>query len=140
MGLAVALLILKSGTELVLETVRALRGEEVDFSRYELAFVEEYRLFQERQRADWLLNIISEEGPLTRPALLARCRELLDVQAVPILRELGWGKGVEPEKQVVGVLERLGEQGLVTGRDVLQVTEKGRTELKIGSYEKLVGR
>lgn len=139
-GLAVAVLILKSGTELVLETVRTLRGEEVDFSRSELGFVEEYRLFQERQLADWLLHIIAEERPLTQPALLARCREPLNVQEVPILRELGWGQGVGLEKQVVGALERLGERGLVTARDVLQVTEKGRTELEIGSYEKLVGR
>ncbi len=48
-GLAVAVLILKSGVELGLETVRALRGEQVDFSRYELGFVKEYRRFQERR-------------------------------------------------------------------------------------------
>jgi len=137
-GLAVAALILKSGVELAMETLRALRGEEMDFSRYELGFVEEYRRFQERQLADWLLHLIAEEGPLTlrpcsgqaRPALLARCREVLDAQDVPVLRELGWGKGAGLEKQVVGALETLVERGLVTARDVLQVTEKGprRTE------------
>jgi ubiquinone/menaquinone biosynthesis C-methylase UbiE len=94
-GLAVAALILRSGIELALETVRALRGEEMEFSRYELGFVEEYRRFQERQ----------------------------------LLRELGWGKGAGLEKQVVGALETLVGRGLVTARDVLQVTEKGRAEL-----------
>jgi cation diffusion facilitator family transporter len=130
-GLAVAALILKSGVELALETVRALRGEEMDFSRYELGFVEEYRRFQEQQLADWLLHVIAEEGPLARPALLARCREVLDAQDVPILRELGWSKGAGLEKQVVGALETLVEQGLVTAGDVLQVTEKGRAELSL---------
>jgi len=130
-GLAVAALILKSGVELAMEMVRALRGEEMDFSRYELGFVEEYRRFQERQLAEWLLHIIAEEGPLARPALLARCREVLDAQDVPILRELGWGKGAGLEKQVVGALETLVEQGLVTAGDVLQVTEKGRAELSL---------
>jgi cation diffusion facilitator family transporter len=138
-GLAVAALILKSGLELAMETVRALRGEEIDFSRYELGFVEEYRRFQERQLADWLLHLIAEEGPLAlrpcsgqdRPALLARCRGMLDAQDVPILRELGWGKGAGLEKQVVGALETLVEQGLVTAGDVLQVTEKGRAELSL---------
>jgi hypothetical protein len=55
-----------NGVELGLETVRALRGEEVDFARYELGFVEEYRRFQERQLAEWLLSVVTEEGPLSR--------------------------------------------------------------------------
>jgi cation diffusion facilitator family transporter len=130
-GLAVAALILKSGLELAMETVRALRGEEIDFSRYELGFVEEYRRFQERQLAGWLLHLIAEEGSLARPTLLARCREVLNAQEVPILRELGWGRGAGLEKRVVGALETLAEQKLVTANDVLQVTEKGRAELSL---------
>jgi hypothetical protein len=130
-GLAVAALILKSGVELALETVRALRGEEVDFSRYELGFIEEYRHFQKQKLADWLLSIVTEEGPLTRPALLTRCQETLDAQDVPILRELGWGKGVAGlEKRVANALETLIEQGLVTtDGELLEVTQKGRVEL-----------
>lgn len=142
-GLAVAALILKSGVELALETVRALRGEEVDFSRYELGFVEEYRRFQERQLADWLLHIIAEEGPLTRPALLARCREVLDAQDVPILREFGWGKEAWLEERITKTLETLVEWGLITqsrakvsdrAQEELQVTEKGRAELRPGVW------
>lgn len=129
-GLAIAVLILKSGVELALETVRALRGEQVDFSRYELGFVEEYRHFQEQQLADWLLSVVAEEGPLTRPALLARCREVLDAQDVPILRELGWGKGSRLEKRVTKTLETLVEQSLITtDGEVLEATDKGRAEL-----------
>ncbi len=128
-GLAVAVLILKSGVELALETVRALRGEEVDFSRYELGFVEEYRHFQEQQLADWLLSVVAEEGPLTRPALLALCRETLGAQDVPILRELRWGKEAGLEKRVTKALEALIEQGLVSAGEVLEATEKGRAEL-----------
>lgn len=129
-GLAVAILILKSGVELAMETVRALRGEEIDFSRYELRFVEEYRQFQQQQLVDWLLHIITEQGPLTRPALLSYCRKLLDVQDVPTLRELGWGKNAGLEKKINSVLGMLVEQGLVTAGDVLQVTEKGCLERK----------
>jgi hypothetical protein len=130
-GLAVAALILKSGVELALETARALRGEEVDFSRYELGFVEEYRHFQKQQLADWLLSIVTGEGPLTRPALLTRCQETLDTQDVPILREVGWGKGVAGlEKRVANALETLIEQGLVTNDgELLKVTQRGRVEL-----------
>ena len=137
-GLAVAVLILKSGVELAMETVRALRGEEVDFSRYELGFVEAYRRFQERQLTDWLLYTIAEEGPMTPrpcsghacPVLLAHCRETLDLQDVPIIRELRWGRRAGLDKQVVDAVETLVERGLVTGRDVLEVTEKGHVELR----------
>ena len=135
-GLAVAALILKSGVELALETVRALRGEEVDFSRYELGFVDEYRHFQERQLADWLLSIIAraKERPLTRAALLAGCRETLDAQDVPILRELGWSSGARLEERVMGTLETLAEQGLIAVNGELQITEKGRAELRPGVW------
>jgi SAM-dependent methyltransferase len=130
-GLAVAVLILKSGIALALETVRALRGEQVDFSRYELGFVEEYRRFQERQLADWLLSVVTEEGPLTRLALLAHCRGTLDARDVPVLRELGWNRGaVRLEEQVTNTLETLIAQSLIIADgEMLQVTEKGRAEL-----------
>jgi hypothetical protein len=135
-GLAIATLILKSGVDLALETVRALRGEEVDFSRYELGFVEEYRHFQERQLADWLLSIIAgaKEKPLTRAALLAGCQKTLDAQDVPILRELGWGSGARLEERVMGTLETLAEQGLIAANGELQVTDKGRAELRPGMW------
>jgi ubiquinone/menaquinone biosynthesis C-methylase UbiE len=134
-GLAVAALILKSGVEMALEMVRTLRGEEMDFSRYELGFVEEYRHFQERQLGDWLLYVIAEEGPVTQPALLAHCRETLDAQDVPILHELGWGKGLGLEKQVTGALETLVECRLVTtDGKALEVTERGRAELRPGVW------
>lgn len=130
MGLAVAALILKSGIELLLETVRMLRGEEVNFSRYELGFVMAYRRFQERQLADWLLYSIAEEGQATHLALLARCREMLNAEDVPILRELGWRKGLGLEKRVTSALRTLVEQGLVTTGDLLDITEQGRAQLR----------
>jgi hypothetical protein len=74
-----------------------------------------------------LLHIIAEQGPLTQHALLAHCRELLNMQDVPILRELEWDSEAGLEKRVMCALERLGEQGLVTISDVLKVTETGRT-------------
>jgi ubiquinone/menaquinone biosynthesis C-methylase UbiE len=123
------------------ETVRVLRGEEVDLTRYELGFVEAYRHFQERQLADWLLSVVAEEGPLTRPALLARCRETLDARDVPILRELGWGKeAARLEERVTRTLETLIVQGLIIADgEVLRITDNGRAELseEVWSAEEL---
>jgi hypothetical protein len=127
----VAVLILKSGAELAVETLRALRGEKIDFSRYELGFMEEYHHFQQRQLADWLLYVIAEKGPITQPALLTHCRETFNLMDVPTLRELGWDKGAGLDKQVVDALETLARQELITAEDALQVTAKGRIELEL---------
>jgi hypothetical protein len=127
LALAIAILILKSGIELAIETVRALRGEEVDFSRYELAFIEEYNQFQKQQLADWLLSVVAEKGPMDRAALLTRCREVFDVEDVPVLREMGWGATMAgSEKRVAGALELLAKQGLLhLHGEALEVTQKG---------------
>ncbi|MGD2253933.1 MAG: hypothetical protein PVF70_13545 [Anaerolineales bacterium] len=127
LALAIAILILKSGIELAIETVRALRGEEVDFSRYELAFIEEYNQFQKQQLADWLLSVVAEQGPMDRAALLTRCREVFDVEDVPVLREMGWGATMAgSEKRVAGALELLAKQGLLhLHGEALEVTQKG---------------
>jgi hypothetical protein len=130
-GLMVAGLILKSGGELAIETMRALRGEEVDFSRYELGFVEEYRRFRKRYLADWLLVIIAEGGPEAKSTLLTHCRKVLDTQDVPIIRELGWGKGHGLEREIESALDILLEQGfIVMDGEMLDVTKKAHTELE----------
>jgi hypothetical protein len=130
-GLAIAGLILKSGIELAIETVRVLRGEEIDFSRYELAFVEEYNRFQEQQLADWLLFVVAEEGSIHLSKLLSRSREMLDVKNVPVLRELGWGKTLTGiEKRVGRAVETLIDRSLVVSRgEKLEITKKGSSTL-----------
>ena len=124
-GLAVAALILKSGYELAIEMLKSLRGEEVDFSRYELDFVEEYRLFRNQKLDEWLLYIISAEPSLTQPGLVDRCHQLLNLQDVPILRELGWDKGFELDISISAALDRLKDQGLIAADEVLELTPKG---------------
>jgi cation diffusion facilitator family transporter len=128
-GLAVAFIILKSGIELAIETLHALRGEEVDYSQYELDFVEAYRRFQEQKLDEWLLYLIVEEGPLDQRDLTARCQQLLNIRDVPILRELGWDQSDGLENKVGSALERLSVEGLITKGDVLQATQLGTSEL-----------
>jgi SAM-dependent methyltransferase len=55
---------------------------------------------------------------------------MLDAEDVPMLRAFGWGKGSGVLKQVDGAVEILIQQGLVTDSDILQVTEKGRADLR----------
>ena len=61
-GLAVALLILKSAVELAAEVVRSLGDEEVDVSRYQFGLVEKYQRFRQVQLCDWMLYMMFDAG------------------------------------------------------------------------------
>lgn len=132
-GLGVAVLILKSGYELALEMAKSLRGEAVDFSRYELDFVEEYRLFQDQKLDEWLLYVISTESGLTEPDLVNRCQQLLNLQDVPILRELGWDQKFKLEEKISSAIQRMQHQDLITSDDFLEVTQNGDDILNIST-------
>ena len=88
-GLAVAVLILKSAVELVVELARSLGEEEVDLSRYKMGLAEQYEQFRQAQLRDWMLYLVQERGVLTRAELLARARQALDFGDNPVLQELG---------------------------------------------------
>ncbi len=70
-GLAVAVLILKSAVELAVETVRSLGEEEVDLSRYEFGIVGGYGQFRQVQLRDWMLYLVEKHGVQTRTELIA---------------------------------------------------------------------
>ena len=70
-GLAVAVLILKSAVELAVETVRSLGEEEVDLSRYEFGIVGGYEQFRQAQLRDWMLYLVEKHGVQTRTELIA---------------------------------------------------------------------
>lgn len=68
-GMAVAVLILKSAIELAVETVRSLGEEEVDLSRYQMELAGWYERFRQAQLRDWLLYLVErEEGTDARGA------------------------------------------------------------------------
>ena len=70
-GLAVAVLILKSAVELAIETIRSLGEEEVDLSRYKVGLVERYEQFRQAQLRDWMLYLVEKHGVQTRTELIA---------------------------------------------------------------------
>lgn len=123
-GLVVAALILKSGVELALELIRTLHGEEMNFSKYELGFVEEYQTFQQEQLSDWLLYIIRQNQFESQKELLKYCHETLNVQDVPILRELGYRKKEEVDKQIKSVLENFKKTGVIKMEEELKVSRE----------------
>jgi len=128
-GLVVAILILRSGVELALELIRTLQGEEMNFYKYELGFVEEYRTFQNQQLSDWLLYVIEKNQFKSQEELLHYCHETLNVQDVPILRELGFSKEEKADIRIRNILENIIAEGLITAREEIEVSSKGIVRL-----------
>ncbi len=128
-GLAVAVLILKSAFDLAAETLRALQGAEVDFSKYEPGVVERYRRHKQRQLEEWALYLIASKGPVDRAHVLSHAKEALHFGDVPVLRELRMVDDGSPEERVKEALETLAESGFVTPDDPLQATAEGKARI-----------
>jgi len=132
-GLAVAVLILKSAVELVIELLRSLGEEAADLSRYKFGVVELYERFRQAQLRDWMLYLVEKRGVQTRSELVERAHQALDFSSIPTLRALGLAQqqpqGSEMIEQSVAELV---ERGWLTGEERLSVTEAGKEHLSRG--------
>jgi hypothetical protein len=132
-GLAVALLILKSAVELAIETVRSLGEEEADLSRYKLGAVELYERFRQAQLRDWMLYLVQKRGVQTRSELAAQARQALDFGRNPTLRALGLAQQQPQASEMIEQsVAELFERGWLVGDERLSVTDTGREHLSRG--------
>ena len=129
-GLAVALLILKSAIELAIEVVRSLGEEEVDVSRYELGLVQTYQQFRQAQLCDWMLYLVANGRVLTRSELISQARRALDFGDNPTLRELGLDHQPRASEMVYQSMAALFDRGWLVGEERLAVTQAGGEHLR----------
>jgi cation diffusion facilitator family transporter len=134
-GLAVAILILKSAVELGIETIRSLREGEADFSRYRMELMERYEQFRQAQLRDWMLYLVEKENVLTQAELRARTRQAFDFSDNPALRGFGLDRQSETGELVEQSLRELYERGWLAGDEQLSATNAGREHLS-----RLMGR
>jgi len=134
-GLAVAILILKSAVELGVETVRSWGEGEADLSRYSMGLVERYAQFRQAQLRDWMLYLVEKEEVLTQAELRARASQAFDFSDSPALRGLGLDRQSEASELVEQSLHELYERGWLVGYERLSVTDAGRERLS-----RLMGR
>jgi cation diffusion facilitator family transporter len=134
-GLAVAILILKSAVELGIETIRSLREGDVDLSRYSMGLVERYAQFRRAQLCDWMLYLVEKEKVATEAELRARAGQALDFGDNPALRGLGLDRQSEAGDLVEQSLHTLYERGWLVGEEQLNATDAGREHLS-----RLMGR
>jgi Co/Zn/Cd efflux system component len=129
-GMAVAVLILKSAIELAVETVRSLGEEEVDLSCYQMELAGWYERFRQAQLRDWLLYLVEREEVRTRGELMAQARRAFDVSRNPMLRELGVPQPSQAEEMIEQSLAELLERGWLVEDGQLSVTQTGREHLR----------
>jgi Co/Zn/Cd efflux system component len=128
-GLAVAGLILVSAVELAVETVRSLRGGNVDLSAYSVGLVERYGRFREAQMRDWMLYLVARQGVRTRSELRSRARSSLDFSHNPALRGVGLGGDPEAGERVDRAIDELFARAWIEEDGQLRVTDLGRARL-----------
>jgi hypothetical protein len=128
-GLAVALLILKSAVELAIETVRSLGEEEVDLSHYKFKFVERYEQFWQEQLRDWMLYLVKNQQASTRAELIEQARQVLDFAGNPMLQGLGLVQHPQAEAIIGRCVADLFERGWLVVNGRLSVTDEGQSYL-----------
>ena len=129
-GLAIAILILKSALELTVETVRAFGEDELDLSRFEFGMAAHFEQFRQAQLSDWMLYLVAKQGQEARSELVDRARHALDFNSIAAGRAMGL---VHQESRFDELIERclaeLIDSGRLTGEERLAVTELGRQHL-----------
>ena len=135
-GLAVAVLILKSAVDLAIELIRSLSHEEVDLSRYRFRIVSKYNQFRQAQLRDWMLHLVEKQRAETRTELIAQAHQALDFGKNPMLRELGLEKLSQASAMIEQSMANLFDRGWLIEEEQLSVTDTGKDHLRQGMSEK----
>lgn len=128
-GLAVAILILKSAVELGIETIRSLKEGDVDLSRFRMGLMDQYAQFRQVELRDWMLYLVEKEQVQTLAALRVRACQAFDFTKNPALRVLGLNQVNDVNELIDQSLHELYERGWLVGRERLSVTDAGKAHL-----------
>jgi len=149
-GLAVALLIVKSAVELAIEAWRAMGEEELDLSGYSIPLVNRYERLQRNQLRDWILYLVANGRATTPEQIQAQVQAASDFRAHTVLRELGFAgpldvsptgaqqTGVDAAA-VQEVVDELIAEGLISDGPAFAVTPEGRDRVRQATRQ-AVGR
>jgi Co/Zn/Cd efflux system component len=129
-GLAVALLILKSAVELAIESFRSLAQPEEDLARPTLGLVEKFEQFRQNQLRDWMLYLVEQHKTLTRTELIAQARKALDHSDDRLLGELGLDREPRADETIERSLAELSERGWLQGQEWVNITAEGKLRLQ----------
>jgi cation diffusion facilitator family transporter len=129
-GLAIALLILKSALELAVETIRSFGEEVVDLSRFEFGIAAQYEQFRGVQLNDWMLYQVEKQGIDSRSELIDLARQAIDFNNIAAARAIGLSQQpTRDNERIERSFSELIENGWMTGEGRLAVTNSGKQRL-----------
>jgi protein-S-isoprenylcysteine O-methyltransferase Ste14 len=130
-GLAVALLILKSALELAIDLIRA-RGEEVELGKHQFWF---YERFRRSQMCRYMLYLVQDGQVETKQELMAAVERSLDFRGNILLQTVGLDQPpAGSAKLTASCCEQLLRGGLLQDSGRLVITETGRRHLSSNRF------
>jgi len=131
-GAFVATRILIDGFELSKEALSSIKGEETDFSKYEIPLERHWHLSKLETFRTWVLYSIKEDNLNTKEELINSLERTFKPEYIPILSEFRFalGKGFDFEKEFDNLIKPLLEEKFIIkkGKNFI-LTEDGKSRV-----------
>jgi hypothetical protein len=125
-GLAVALLILWSAIELVIELFRSSGGEEVNLTRYGLWLREVFHNARDRLLINVMSGLIERGDASTKAELIERVRRAVDFRENPWMHAVGLDRQIAPDAVIESVIEECMRRNLFADCEPLVLSERAK--------------
>jgi Co/Zn/Cd efflux system component len=129
-GLAVAILILWSAIELVVDLARSSADGHVDLSRYGFWLQDVYEHARAAYLADWMLYLVDRQEARTRGELVDRVRQAFDFRDNPWMQAIGLDRQMATDSIIEQSLDELFSRGWIVDQDPLIISPEGKEHLK----------
>jgi Co/Zn/Cd efflux system component/predicted transcriptional regulator len=128
-GVYISFKILKDGFELSREVISSVKGEEIDFSKYEVLFEKHWRMSSHHSFQFWVLYVVRERS-MEKDEIIAALERTFKRTYIPILSEFDFEFAPDEtdfEERFDEIVQPLLEQGMLKPQDSLfGITRTGR--------------
>ena len=139
-GLAVAILILWSAIQLVIDLLRSSSDEKVDLSRYGFWLSDVYEHFRDTHLKEWMLYLVDQREVQTRADLVEHVHQAFDFRDNQWMKMVGLDRQFASETEIEHILDELFSQGWVVNQEPLLISQKGKKYLKRQSRHRRMRR
>ena len=129
-GLVVALLILWSAVQLIIDLLKSSADEKLALSHYGFWLQNVYEHIRDTHLRDWMLYLVDRREVRTRSDLIGRVHEAFDFRNNQWMRMVGLDRQFASETEIEQNLNDLFSQGWVVDQEPLLISKKGKEYLK----------
>jgi Co/Zn/Cd efflux system component len=129
-GLVVAILILWSAIQLVVDLLRSSADEKVDLSHYGFWLLNVYEHFRDTHLREWMLYLVDHGEVQTRDDLVDRAHQAFDFRNNPWMKLVGLDRQFANDAAIEQSLDELFSHGWVLNQEPLILSYEGKEYLK----------